>query len=262
MGYNYKIVLQYEGTRYNGWQKQGNTANTIQGKLEQVLERMAGHPVDVHGSGRTDAGVHAMGQVANFHLQKEWEPGQIVSYLNRYLPEDITILQAERVPERFHSRLQAIEKVYRYQIETGEKRNVFQRRMQYGLGEALDIPMMQKAAGLLCGTHDYRSFCGNPRMKKSTIRTVRAITVNQEPGTSLVIMTFWGDGFLQHMVRILTGTLIEVGQGKRQPRQMLHILEARDRKMAGFTAPAEGLCLIKVEYPCSPGEEIGYFDRF
>ena len=127
MGYNYKIILQYEGTRYNGWQKQGNTTNTIQGKLELVLERMAGYPVEVHGSGRTDAGVHALGQVANFHLRQEWEPGKIMSYLNRYLPEDIAILQAERVPERFHSRLQAIEKVYRYQIETREKRSATAR---------------------------------------------------------------------------------------------------------------------------------------
>ena len=123
----------------NCWRKQGNTTNTIQGKLELVLERMAGYPVEVHGSGRTDAGVHALGQVANFHLRQEWEPGKIMSYLNRYLPEDIAILQAERVPERFHSRLQAIEKVYRYQIETREKRDVFQRRMQYRLGDALDI---------------------------------------------------------------------------------------------------------------------------
>ena len=260
MGYNYKIILQYEGTRYNGWQKQGNTTNTIQGKLELVLERMAGYPVEVHGSGRTDAGVHALGQVANFHLRQEWEPGKIMSYLNRYLPEDIAILQAERVPERFHSRLQAIEKVYRYQIETREKRDVFQRRMQYRLGDALDIRVMQEAAELLCGTHDYKSFCGNPQMKKSTIRTVRRITINQEPGDSLVIMTFWGDGFLQHIVRILTGTLIEVGQGKRLPWQMSYILEARDRKMAGFTAPAEGLSLIKVEYSYPLGVGIGHLD--
>lgn len=248
MGYNYKIILQYEGTRYNGWQKQGNTENTIQGKLEQVLARMTGQEIEVHGSGRTDAGVHALGQVANFHLTRERKPEVLMAELNRYLPEDIAVLRTEQVPERFHSRLHALEKVYQYQIETGEKRDVFRRRMQYGLGEPLDIPAMQSAADLLCGTWDYKSFCGNPKMKKSTVRTVREITVCQEPRESLVTLTFRGDGFLQYMVRILTGTLIEVGQGKRLPQEIPGILEAKDRSAAGFTAPAGGLCLMEVRY--------------
>jgi pseudouridylate synthase I len=248
LGYNYKIILQYEGTRYHGWQKQGNTENTIQGRLEKVLERLNGSPVEVYGSGRTDAGVHAAGQVANFHLAKEHEPEVVKRYLNQYLPEDISVLKAGRVTERFHSRLNAIEKIYRYQIETGEKRDVFGRRMQYALGEPLDIRAMQTAAGFLCGTHDYKSFCGNPKIKKSTVRTVRHITIQQEQKNSLVVLDFVGNGFLQQMVRILTGTLIEVGQRKRLPQEMMRILEARDRRQAGFTAPAEGLCLMKVRY--------------
>ena len=172
MSQNYKMIIQYEGTRYDGWQKQGNTENTIQGRLEKVLERMAGCPVEVHGSGRTDAGVHAMGQVANFHLPDGYRPDAewIRTYLNQYLPDDIAITELIMVPERFHSRLSAVKKIYTYQIETGTKKNVFSRRTCYGLGQALDITAMQKAAELLCGTHDYKSFCGNKKMKKSTVR--------------------------------------------------------------------------------------------
>lgn len=243
---NYKITLQYEGTRYDGWQKQGNTENTIQGKLEAILAKMTGYDVEVHGSGRTDAGVHALAQVANFHLEEELEPEQVKEYLNRYLPDDIAVVKAKRAPERFHSRLSAVKKVYTYQIETGVKRDVFTRRLQYGLGRPLDVDAMKQAAALLCGTHDYRSFCGNRKMKKSTVRTVEVIDMKLDG--SLVVLTFVGNGFLQNMVRIMTGTLIEVGLGKRKPQSMKEILDALDRQAAGITAPAEGLCLAGVLY--------------
>ena len=152
------------------------------------------------------------------------------------------------VPERFHSRLNAVKKIYTYQIETGTKKNVFSRRTCYGLGQALDITAMQKAAELLCGTHDYKSFCGNKKMKKSTVRTIYRIAVEQEADSSLVKLEFEGTGFLQNMVRILAGTLIEVGTGKREPGSMPEILAALDRQAAGYTAPAEGLCLQQVFY--------------
>lgn len=276
MSQNYKMIIQYEGTRYDGWQKQGNTENTIQGRLEKVLERMAGFPVEVHGSGRTDAGVHAAGQVANFHLPDGWKPDMamknesvaggkqhgnlesagknktvsewIRAYLNQYLPDDIAITELTPVPERFHSRLSAVKKIYTYRIETGEKRDVFSRRICYGLGQALDVKKMQTAADLLCGTHDYKSFCGNKKMKKSTVRTIFRITVEQDAGSGLVKLEFEGNGFLQNMVRILTGTLIEVGLGKRDAGSMPEILAALDRQAAGYTAPAEGLCLQQVFY--------------
>ena len=276
MSQNYKMIIQYEGTRYDGWQKQGNTENTIQGKLEKVLERMAGFPVEVHGSGRTDAGVHAAGQVANFHLPGGWKRDMAVknesvaggkqhgnlesagknktvsewirAYLNQYLPDDIAITELTPVPERFHSRLSAVKKIYTYRIETGEKRDVFSRRICYGLGQALDVKKMQTAADLLCGTHDYKSFCGNKKMKKSTVRTIFRITVEQDAGSGLVKLEFEGNGFLQNMVRILTGTLIEVGLGKRDAGSMPEILAALDRQAAGYTAPAEGLCLQQVSY--------------
>lgn len=275
MSQNYKMILQYEGTRYDGWQKQGNTDNTIQGKLEKVLERMTGFAVEVHGSGRTDAGVHATAQVANFHLPDHWKPealekssvsGQrqrealksgknnkpeeewIKSYLNQYLPDDIAVTGLTSVPERFHSRLSAVKKIYTYQIETGAKRDVFLRRTCYGLGQPLNVKAMQEAAALLSGTHDYKSFCGNKKMKKSTVRTIYRIEIKQEPGSSLVKLEFEGNGFLQNMVRILTGTLIEVGLGMRDARSMPEILAAMDRQAAGYTAPAEGLCLKRVFY--------------
>lgn len=245
---NYRIIIQYEGSHYAGWQKQGNTDNTIQGRIEQVLGRMTGNEIEIHGSGRTDAGVHAEGQVANFHLSGERTPQEVMEYLNRYLPEDIGVLECSLVSDRFHSRLNASQKTYVYRIEMGQKRDVFARKTQYGIGEALDVDAMRKAAELLCGTHDYKSFCGNKKMKKSTVRTVSSIAVEQAKGSTLLTLRFTGNGFLQNMVRIMTGTLIEVGQGKRRWDSMTDILEALDRQAAGFTAPAEGLSLLEVRY--------------
>lgn len=244
---NIVIWLSYDGTRYDGWQKQENTDKTIQGKLESVLERLSGAPVKVHGSGRTDSGVHALGQVANFHLEQELEAGKVLEYLNRYLPEDIMVWKAQEAPERFHSRLNAVRKTYRYQIEMGPKKDVFQRRYYYGLGQWLDIEKMKAAAVLLTGTHDFKSFCGSRRMKKSTVRTIEGIRFTQPEALRLHI-SFTGNGFLQQMVRILAGTLMEVGIGKRRPEEMPRILKAMNRQEAGFTAPSEGLFLEQVEY--------------
>ena len=243
---NIGVWLSYDGTRYDGWQKQGNTDRTIQGKLEAVLEKLEGSPVEVHGSGRTDAGVHAESQVANFHLAKNMTPDEIMRYMNRYLPEDIAVTRACVMQERFHSRLNAVRKTYRYQIETAPKKNVFERCYYYGLGQELDVGKMEQAAAILTGTHDYKSFCGNKKMKKSTIRTIESICFSRMG--SRIHISFTGNGFLQQMVRILSGTLIEVGTGKRKPEEMAAILEAGDRSMAGFTAPPEGLFLEKVEY--------------
>ncbi len=243
---NIKVVLQYDGSRYDGWQRQGNTENTIQGRLEAVLERMAGRPVEVHGAGRTDTGVHAWGQVANFRVEERFSPEKVKAYLNEYLPEDIAVIGAEEAGERFHSRLNAVGKLYRYRIWTGEKKPVFERKYLYGLGHELDVEAMERAAVLLVGTRDFKSFCANKRMKKSTVRTLRSIDFRQKGGE--LTLDFYGDGFLYHMVRILAGTLIEVGEGKRAPESVTEILEAKDRQAAGATAPAEGLCLVRVDY--------------
>lgn len=243
---NYKMVLQYDGTRYRGWQSLGDTDMTIQGKIERVLSAMADHPVEIIGSGRTDAGVHALGQVANFHLEGKWETGEILSYVNHYLPEDIALLQVEQVPERFHSRYNARRKTYLYRIHTGEVRDVFSRKYVYEYPGTLDVKRMEQAARLLEGTHDFMAFCGSKRKKKSTVRTIYEIRLQEKPGELDIFYT--GDGFLQNMVRILTGTLIEVGDGRREPEEMTQILESRNRELAGYTAPAQGLALLRVEY--------------
>ena len=247
---NIKVILEYDGSRYDGWQRQGNTEKTIQGKLEQVLERMAGGPVEVHGSGRTDAGVHALGQAANFHLPESCpvkEPGAILSYLNQYLPEDIAVLQAGIVSPRFHSRLNAISKTYLYRIEMAPKKSVFQRRYVYGLGRSLDVAAMEAAAEELLGSHDFAAFCSLKRMKKSTVRRIETISIRQR-GTQVEI-SFKGNGFLYNMVRIMTGTLIEAGLHQRDAASVREALLSKDRSKAGYTAPAEGLFLERVEYP-------------
>lgn len=243
---NYRLDIQYDGTRYEGWQRQKSTDNTIQGKIEEVLSRMLERPVQIDGAGRTDSGVHARGQVANVHMDTKMSCKEICEYLNRYLPEDIEISSVIQAEERFHSRLLAKKKVYQYRIVTDSHKNVFERKYQYPLHAELDVDAIRKAAEQLLGTHDFKSFCSNKKMKKSTVRTLYSIDVKKE--SHELIITYIGDGFLYNMVRILTGTLIEVGRGERQPGEMPGILSANDRSMAGFTAPAQGLTLLEVRY--------------
>lgn len=243
---NYKVTLMYDGSRYDGWQKQGNTANTIQGKIETLLSRLLEEPVEIFGAGRTDAGVHARGQVFHVKLNTEMDAGKLQKKLNQYLPEDIAAVKAEEADMRFHSRLNATGKVYEYCIHNSAAGNPFLRRYYYQVEETLDVEAMRRAAETLVGTWDFQSFCSAKRSKKSTVRTVYDIGLTKE-GDDL-ILTFHGNGFLYNMVRILTGTLIEVGLGKRSPESMREILDKKDRAAAGFTAPAQGLCLLEVEY--------------
>lgn len=244
--YNYKLTIQYDGTRYRGWQVQGNTDQTIQGKLEGVLSRLTGQPVEVHGSGRTDAGVHALGQVANVKLPRPIEPSELLQELNRYLPADIGVIAAEPAPERFHARLNARSKTYRYRIWNSAIPNVLERSYLYALPEALDVTAMERAAADLVGTHDFRSFCGLKRFKKSTVRTITDIAITQNGAE--VRLEFTGNGFLMRMVRILAGTLVEVGLGQRDADTMPAVLDAQDRAAAGPALPAQGLALVQVEY--------------
>ena len=243
---NYKMIIAYDGSRYYGWEHQPNTELTIQGKLEAVLDKMVGEAVEVIGAGRTDAGVHAKGMVANAHFDTDMTPEEIYDYMNRYLPEDICVLEVRKASERFHSRYNAVGKTYCYTLYVGEAKPVFNRKYVYVPEKIPDIARMQQAAGYLIGEHDFASFCGNPKMKKSTIRIVDEIKIVQKG--SYVNMTFHGTGFLQYMVRIMTGTLLEVGYGKRSPESMVELLEAKNRSLAGFTAPPQGLCLMKVDY--------------
>ena len=244
--YNYKLTIQYDGTRYRGWQVQGNTDLTIQGKLEGVLSRLTGQLVEVHGSGRTDAGVHALGQVANVKLPHPVEPSELLGELNRYLPADIGVIAAEPAPERFHARLNARSKTYRYRIWNSAIPNVLERSYLYPLPEPLDVAAMERAAADLVGTHDFRSFCGLKRFKKSTVRTITDIAITQDGAE--VRLEFTGNGFLMRMVRILAGTLVEEGLGQREADSMPAVLAAQDRAAAGPALPAQGLALVRVEY--------------
>ena len=244
---NYKALIQYDGTKYNGWQIQREHDNTIQGKISAVLSQMADTQVNVIGSGRTDAGVHALGQVANFVLPKVFAEKAILEYLNRYLPEDIGVITVEKADEKFHARFNCKSKTYRYRIHNSLIHSVFDRKFVYTYTDALiDIEKMKRASAHLLGKHDFMSFCGNKHIKKSTVRTITDISITQQ--NSDITIDYVGDGFLQNMVRIITGTLIEAGIGKIAPESIPQILEAKNRAAAGFTAPPHGLMLLHVDY--------------
>lgn len=243
---NYKITIQYDGTRYKGWQVQNSTDMTMQGKIQSVLSEMAGEQVEVIGSGRTDAGVHALGQVANFHIKDGFTEQEILEYLNHYLPMDIAVTKIEEVGERFHARFNAVSKTYIYRIHRSSIPNVFERKYMYTYTENLDIDKMRQAASFMIGTHDFMAFCGNKKMKKSTVRTVTEINIEEIENELRISYT--GDGFLQNMIRIMTGTLIEVGNSTKEVMDIPKILENRDRQNAGYTVPPEGLCLKCVCY--------------
>lgn len=243
---NIRLMLQYEGTRYQGWQRQGSTDNTIQGKLEVLLSRMCGETIEVQGSGRTDAGVHALGQVANFHTACDMPVEEMLTYINRYLPEDIAVVEISEAPPRFHSRLNASRKCYTYRIINSSIPNVFWRRFAWEVPEKLDLKAMGRAAALLCGEHDFKSFTSAKKGKKSTVRRIDSIDITEQDG--LLVLTFLGNGFLHHMVRILVGTLLEVGMGRRTPESMEELLLAGSRAAAGALVPAKGLTLVKVFY--------------
>ncbi len=243
---NYKLTIAYDGTRFFGWEHQPNTDLTIQGKLENVLSRMVNKEVEVIGCGRTDAGVHARAAVANVHLDTRRTEEQIRDYLNEYLPEDIVVKEVRVASDRFHSRYNALGKTYRYTCYVGDLKPLFDRKYVNRLDFVPDIEAMQKAASYLVGEHDFASFCGNPKMKKSTVRLVDSIEIVRKG--SYLTFTYHGTGFLQYMVRILTGTLLEVGQGRRDPDSIPELLEAKNRSLAGPTAPACGLCMMQVDY--------------
>ena len=243
---NYRLVLSYEGTRYRGWQRQGNTAGSIQEKLETLLSRLLEQKVELAASGRTDAGVHARMQVCSFRGETERGAEELLRELRRYLPEDIGAVSLEEAEPRFHARLSCREKTYLYRIWNSESPNVFTRRFQLRVPGALDDKAMERAARLLCGEHDFAAFCSLKNARRSTVRDLRAVEIRRE-GEELQLY-FTGDGFLYNMVRILTGSLLEVGQGHRSPEALAEALQSKDRALAGPTVPAQGLCLWEVKY--------------
>ena len=242
---NLRLDICYDGTRYRGWQRLAGADNTIQGKIEQCLSKILGEEIEISGSGRTDAGVHAQGQVANFHCESTMPAGQILENLRRYLPEDIGIYSCKDCSPRFHARLNAKEKTYCYRLWNSDNPCVFQRRFVTVMPEKLDMDAMKAAALLLCGEHNFSAFCGNPKFKKSTIRYIRDIRLVQD-GDELQIY-FTGNGFIHNQVRIMVGTLIEVGRGERTAESIADLFGGK-RAEAGFLAPAQGLCLMEVSY--------------
>ena len=242
---NLRLDICYDGTRYRGWQRLPGADNTIQGKLETVLTRILGEPIEVSGSGRTDAGVHAAHQIASFHCENPMPPEKILGELRKYLPEDIGIYSCQEAAPRFHARLNARGKTYRYRIWNSPEPCVFQRRFLWVVPEELNVAAMNRAAQTLVGEHDFSCFCGNKKMKKSTVRRIDSIEVSQR-GREIQI-TVMGNGFLQNMVRILVGTLVEVGRGERA-EDSLAALFGQKREQAGFLAPPQGLCLMEVTY--------------
>lgn len=285
---NYRMDIAYDGSRYSGWQKQGNTENTIQERIETALNKLLKEEIEIHGSGRTDAGVHALGQVANFKTSQRTNTDAIQQYLNQSLPLDIRILSVSKADTRFRARLNAARKHYRYQIDNRAVANIFERKYLTRFSDRdyfgklasqqnrlpsrhvsgavsgtsentpktspehnrhinYDLETMEQAAAILMGEHDFKSFCDNRHIKKSTVRILEQITI-KENENHILSFDFYGNGFLYHMVRILTGTLLEVGIGAKSPEEMTDILHALNRKAAGFTAPPQGLFLVEVEY--------------
>ncbi|EOT24571.1 tRNA pseudouridine(38-40) synthase [Eubacterium sp. 14-2] len=246
MDKNYKMTVAYDGSRYRGWQSQKSTDVTIQGKLNQVFSELEGRKVEVQGSGRTDAGVHALGQVASVRLTVEKSIPEIMEYVNHYLPDDIGITEMEEAPERFHARLSAQRKTYCYRIFNSVAPNVFERKWMCRIPEPLDLEKMRQGAGYLEGTHDFAAFCTRHQKKKSSVRTIYRLEILSEGAEVDIRIT--GNGFLHNMVRIIAGTLVEIGQGRREPMEIKQLLEEGIREQAGVTMPARGLILQSVEY--------------
>lgn len=242
---NIRLDICYEGTRYRGWQRLANNDNTIQAKLENALSRILGEPIEISGSGRTDAGTHAMGQVANFHCESNMPVDDILKQLRMYLPEDIGIYSCKNVSPRFHARLNAKTKTYRYRVWHSENPCVFDRKFVYFCPGQYDLEAMKVAAAYYLGEHDFSAFCANKKMKKSTVRYVESFEIQKTENEIVFLVT--GNGFLHHMVRIMVGTLLEVGRADREP-ESIQALFGAERSEAGELIPACGLCLMEVTY--------------
>ena len=242
---NLRLDICYDGTRYKGWQRLPGSELTIQAKLEAVLSRLLNEKIEISASGRTDAGTHAKGQVASFHCENTMPCDQILEGLRSYLPEDIGVYSCKEASQRFHARLNAKEKTYCYRLWNGSAPCVFDRKYVYIDRSELDVPGMHEAAQRYLGTHDFSAFCANKNMKKSTMRSIKSFSV--ERCGQEIRFTVTGNGFLQHMVRIMVGTLLEIGKGERKP-ETIPTLYGGKRADAGPAVPACGLCLMEVFY--------------
>lgn len=249
---NIKMVISYDGSRYLGWQRLGGKQKhqSIQGCIEMVLEDILGYPAAIIGSGRTDAGVHAQGQVANFYVPSSFFLSHAVEELkemcNNRLPEDIRILSVKEVPKQFHSRYSAIKKTYEYHVDTREVPVVFTRKYALWEAEPLDMEAMAECSKMFLGKHDFSAFSTQTKAEKDTIRTIYEFNI--EKRDEKLVFSVCGDGFLYNMVRILVGTLLEVGKGKRTKQQVAEAFRTGDRQLAGATVSSVGLFLKEVVY--------------
>ncbi|AGK51924.1 tRNA pseudouridine(38-40) synthase TruA [Bacillus sp. 1NLA3E] len=242
----YKCKVAYTGTRFSGYQVQPNK-RTVQSEIEKALKKIhKGAHIFINASGRTDAGVHAKGQVINFDSSLAISEDRWIIALNSVLPDDISILQVEKVPAEFHARFNAVEKEYRYFLHLSAIRDPFQQYFSYQYSYSLNYSDIVTASRFLIGTHDFTSFCSAKTEKEDRVRTIHKLELFEENG--LLVFRVVGNGFLYNMVRILVGTLLEVGNGKRDPYSIPEILAKKDRAAAGKTAPAHGLYLWEVLY--------------
>ena len=242
---NIKLTIEYDGKDFNGWQKQPNKLN-IQGEIERAIKDITGEDVELIASGRTDAGVHSLGQVANFKTDSKIPVEKIPIALNTKLKRSIRILKAEEVEERFHSRYNCKKKTYRYIINNSENGTALYRNLEYNFSQKLDVDKMNRASKKFIGEHDFKGFKASGTSSKSSIRTIYEATVYKEGERVIIELT--GNGFLYNMVRIIAGTLIEVGIGKIQLNEIEDIIKSGERQRAGKTLPPNGLYLVNVKY--------------
>lgn len=242
---NLRLDICYDGSRYRGWQRLAGVDNTVQGKIEKALSGILGEQVEISGSGRTDAGAHAMGQVASFHCESDLPAEEILIQLRRYLPEDIGIYSCQEVHPRFHARLNAKTKTYCYRIWNSTEPCVFHRRYVTVVPESLNVSDMRQAAAFFLGEHDFSAFCAAKGKKKSSVRKIYSFEI-ERTGEELRF-TVTGNGFLYNMVRIMIGTLVEVGLGLRDAESIPNLFGGV-RADAGRLMSAQGLCLMEVTY--------------
>lgn len=242
---NIKLTIEYDGKDFNGWQKQPNKLN-IQGEIERAIEEITGEKVDLIASGRTDAGVHALAQMANFKTNSKLPVEKYPIALNTKLKKSIRIQKAEEVEENFHSRYHCKQKTYRYIINNSGQGSSIYRNLEYFIPNKLDVEKMQEAVKYFEGEHDFKAFKASGTSSKSSVRTIYKAKVEKQGERIIIELT--GNGFLYNMVRIITGTLVEVGLGKIKPEEISEIIEKKERANAGKTLPPQGLYLVKVEY--------------
>ena len=242
---NIKLVIEYDGKGFNGWQKQPNKLN-IQGEIEKAIGEITGEEIELIASGRTDAGVHSLGQVTNFKTNSKIDIDKFPYAINSKLKKSIVIKSAEEVPERFHSRYSVHSKTYRYTINNSRFGTALYRDMEYHFPIKLDENKMQEAAKYFEGEHDFKAFKASGTSSKSSVRIIYKAVVKRQDDRVIIELT--GNGFLYNMVRIIAGTLVDVGIGKIKPEEIKNIIEEKDRKKAGKTLPARGLCLLEVQY--------------